>query len=212
MYQREQSPPLLELDWIAFDVETTGLDPDRDGILELGAVRFDPRRRGKVLDSFSALTDPGCRIMPASTKIHGITPAQLVNHGPLIDALKSILEWVEQFPHPILVAHNAPYDRDFFYRALYDAGLGIPQWRWVDTLQIARKRFPKIPSRTLRALVRFLGYDDKADAEPYHRGPVDAEFCGQIASTFLMDPRITGLQDIAALSALWSPNVSEVRQ
>jgi len=94
------------------DTETTGTDPARDKVIELGIVVFEycatTGAVGPVLGSYDGLEDPGLPIPPSSTAIHGITDAMVA--GKKIDeaAVAALLADVS-----VLIAHNAGFDRKF---------------------------------------------------------------------------------------------------
>lgn len=102
---------------IVIDTETTGLNPDKDAIIELGMVLFeyDPEtgRAYRVLESFDQLEDPGFSIPPESTDVHGITNEMVA--GKRIDDVR-----VEQFLDgvSIVIAHNSKFDRVFLEKRL----------------------------------------------------------------------------------------------
>jgi DNA polymerase-3 subunit epsilon len=102
---------------VVIDTETTGLDPDKDKIIELGMIlfEFDPEtgRAYRVLGTFDQLEDPGFSIPQESTDVHGITDEMVV--GKQIDEGR-----VEQFLEGIslVVAHNSKFDRVFLEKRL----------------------------------------------------------------------------------------------
>ena len=102
---------------VVVDTETTGTNPDKDAIIELGMVLFeyDPETgiAYRVLESFDQLEDPGFPIPPESTAVHGITDEMVA--GKRIDDTK-----VEQFLADVslVVAHNSKFDRVFMEKRL----------------------------------------------------------------------------------------------
>ncbi len=102
---------------VVVDTETTGIDPDRDAIIELGMVLFeyDPEtgQAYRVLGSFDQLEDPGFPISPESTLVHGITDAMVA--GRKIDdrAVADFLAGVS-----LVIAHNSKFDRVFLEKRL----------------------------------------------------------------------------------------------
>lgn len=95
---------LLAEGFVAVDLETTGLDPRADAIVELAAVRFVQSR---VADRYVTRVDPGRPIPPESTRIHGITDA-MVAGAPTLDEVLGRLEAV--FDQHVLVGHGIEFD------------------------------------------------------------------------------------------------------
>jgi ATP-dependent DNA helicase DinG len=111
---------------IAFDLETTGLDPQTDTIIEIGAVRFNGRR---VEGEFNTLINPGRPIPPFITQLTGITD-QMVREAPPIRAvLGELKEFLGDSP---ILGHNVRFDLSFIKK--YNiAGLND----YVDTYEMA---------------------------------------------------------------------------
>ncbi len=84
--------PLSEVEFIAFDLETTGLFPVVDRIVEFGAVRF--RLDGCELGTWEQLVDPECPIPPGVTDIHGITDAMVRGQPTLAQSLPGFLDFL----------------------------------------------------------------------------------------------------------------------
>lgn len=102
---------------VVVDTETTGVDPDKDAIIELGMVlfEFDPETGSayKVLGSFDQLEDPGFPVPAESTAVHGITDEMVA--GKRIDdaGVAQFLDGVS-----LVVAHNSKFDRVFLEKRL----------------------------------------------------------------------------------------------
>lgn len=113
-YCEEPAPSKL-MKAAILDTETTGTNPQRDKIIELGivVVEYDPEtgQAYRVLETFNELEDPGFPIPPESTKIHNITDEMVA--GKQIDdaAVATLMEGVS-----LVVAHNAAFDRAFMER------------------------------------------------------------------------------------------------
>src|SRR5205823_5485352 len=120
--------------YVALDLETTGLDPRRDEIIEVGAVKF---RGPDVLEQFSTFVKP--RQMPALEVqgITGIRPEDLLNAPPFAAIAGDLLKFVGDWP---LVIQNASFDVPF----LAEHGLPLPN-RVLDTLEMARVLLGQLP-------------------------------------------------------------------
>ncbi len=97
------------------DVETTGLHPSTDRIVEVAVVRLDPR--GAILDEWTTLVDPGRDVGP--TEIHGITPRAVMGAPRFADVAPELL-W--RLGGHVVAAHNASFDRTFLSYELERAG------------------------------------------------------------------------------------------
>lgn len=102
---------------VVVDTETTGVDPDKDAIIELGMVLFEfdaeTGQAYRVLDTFDQLEDPGFSIPPESTAVHGITD-EMVQDARIDDAgVAQFLDGVS-----LVIAHNSKFDRVFLEKRL----------------------------------------------------------------------------------------------
>lgn len=130
------------------DVETTGLSPAQDEIVELALVlfSFDPRTGSgiEVLDEYSGLRDPGRPIPPGAVQAHGITDSD-VRGRQLDDArIRSILARSH-----CLIAHNAAFDRGFVEK-LYPETRRLP---WLCSMEGIDWRAKGHASRGLQQLL-----------------------------------------------------------
>ncbi len=98
------------VEMVALDLETTGLDPQRDSIIEIGAVRM---RDGQVVDEYSQLVSPDVPLPREITDITGIRPEQLVGQPAIEDVLPQIVHFVADAP---VIGHNVNFDMDFLAR------------------------------------------------------------------------------------------------
>ena len=140
---------------VLFDTETTGLDPlTGDRIIEIAALELLRDLPTGVV--FHRLVDPERDIDPDASRVHGLTRADLVGKPRFAEIVDDLLAFIGGDP---LVAHNAMFDFSFLNAEL--ARLGRPSvclTRKVDTLELARARFPGLPN-SLDALCRRFGID-----------------------------------------------------
>ncbi len=162
---------LAELTFVAFDVETTGLDPQADAVVEVGAVRFG---REGISGEYQRLINPGRPIPQDATAIHGITDADVASCPPFAAVLTEILAFFGDF---VLIAHNAPFDIGFFDAAFARNKIAHSSNPILCTLQLARSTFPALGGHGLESLVAKLGV---AEGE-HHRALADA---GYVAGVF----------------------------
>jgi len=167
---------------IVLDTETTGLDPtDGHRVVEIGAVELmNHLPTGRV---FHEYINPE-RDMPAEAeKIHGISSAFLEDKplfAGIVDAFLSFLDEDEQGePAPgVLVIHNAAFDMKFLNSELGRLGHeAIDGERVIDSLQLARERFPGAPAN-LDALCR--RFDVDASVRTKHGALLDSELLAEV--------------------------------
>ncbi len=162
------APSDTDFEYVAFDLETTGLEAQRDRVVEIGAVRF--RRSGQVTGQFEQLVNPGRPMPPAAQAIHGISDADLAAAPPAREVLPRFLAFLGDARTTGLVAHNASFDAGFLGAELRREGYSHPEHRVFDTLALARLRRPELLSHRLDCLVTALGLQ----SGPSHRALADA--------------------------------------
>ncbi len=132
--------------YVALDIETTGLDANRDVIIEIGAVRFSERR---VEDEWSSLINPARHIPEFITGLTGIDDA-MVRQAP---GLRDIAHELEAFVGDVpVIGHNVRFDLGFLQKA------GILRYNEViDTYELAAVLMPSAPRYNLGSLGQQLG-------------------------------------------------------
>ena len=131
---------------VSLDLETTGLDPLRDAIIEIGAVKF---RGDEVLDTFSILINPGRAIPPKITELTGIADRDVSNAPKLFDVLPRLSSFVRDLP---IVGHNIAFDLGFLNKQrLFLDNLGM------DTFELAGMLIPHAERYNLGSLAREVG-------------------------------------------------------
>ena len=129
-----------------FDVETTGMSPVYDRIVEIAALRIDKDGRKS---RFSALVNPGRRIPAAAVRVHHITE-QMVADAPFFDRVGA--DFLSFAAGTTLVAHNAKFDLGFLQESCVRSGLDIWEGKVLDTLRLVRSTHPGLPSYKLQDL------------------------------------------------------------
>jgi DNA polymerase-3 subunit epsilon len=167
---------------IVLDTETTGLDPaEGHRVVEIGAVELlNHLPTGRT---FHRYINPE-RAMPEDAfKIHGLSTAFLAGHPPFAEIAAEFLEFLERDGRgeavpARLVIHNASFDIKFLNSEL--ARLGQPPLlmdRVIDSLQLARQKFPNAPA-SLDALCRRFAVD--ASARVKHGALLDCELLAEV--------------------------------
>ncbi|RPJ05160.1 MAG: 3'-5' exonuclease, partial [Spirochaetaceae bacterium] len=156
--------------FVAFDFETTGLDPAVDTITEIGAVRFN---LSGTEEEYSTLVDPGIPIPDHITKITGISDAMVTGQMKLRDAFSDFMSFAA---NSVLVAHHAPFDAGFLSEKFRAFGLEQPSNLILDTRIMAKRLLGKLPGYRLDRICSALGIT----VPVFHRALPDACACRDI--------------------------------
>lgn len=121
--------------FVAIDVETTGLDPYKDAIVEISAIRFYDFRPAEL---FTTLVRPPCKIPAKAQAIHHITDDMVAGAPTFGEVVVSLESFIGKSN---LVGHNLPFDLGFLYRAGLD--LTRPSRKYFDTYALSRAADPE---------------------------------------------------------------------
>ena len=152
---------LNDASYVVFDVETTGSSAKEGAITEIGALKVV---RGRVVDEFTTLVNPGRRIEPFVVRLTGITDRMVADARSMVEVLPLFEEFVEG---SVLVGHNVRFDCAFVAAARRGVPLPNPV---LDTLKLARTLVPGLRRYRLASLVSHFG----VRAAPNHRALADA--------------------------------------
>lgn len=139
-------------DYIALDVETTGLNPSKNRVLEIGAVKVLGRN---ISGSYSSLINTGVAVSYQIQKLTGITDAMRESGKRIGEVFPEFLAFCQDLP---IVGHNVQFDFGFLKQEAANLGL-IFEKDALDTLRIARQVLPDLPSRSLEAMCRHYHVD-----------------------------------------------------
>jgi ATP-dependent DNA helicase DinG len=153
-------------EYAAVDLETTGLDPARDRVIEIGAVAFTA---DQVTSTLERLVDPGRPVPEMVLRLTGIKAEELRGAAAAEPSLKELAAFLRG-RQP--VGHGARLDVDF----LTEAGLWDPAQQILDTLDLARILLPAAPSHSLPQLALELGFNQPRP----HRALDDADATRQL--------------------------------
>jgi len=186
--------PLSEVEFVAIDLETTGLSPVACQIVEVGAIRF--RLDGQELGCVDQLVDPRCPIPAAVTRIHGITDA-MVRGKPTLDGLLPEFQRILGGPETILLAHNARFDLGFLSCAMARLGAPLPVQPVIDTLRLSRTCLRGLFSHRLETVAIHLQLADRED----HRALSDSRLVMGLFQRIVADtPRLQTVDDLFRIS------------
>jgi DNA polymerase-3 subunit epsilon len=159
---------------VLFDTETTGIDPlNGDRIIEIAALELI--RDLPTGKSFHCLIDPERDIPEEATRVHGYTRGDLIGKPRFADIIDDFLAFIGDDP---LVAHNAAFDFGFLDAEC--ARLRLPSLarpRMVDTLALARAKYPGLPN-SLDALCRRFNID--LSERTTHNALLDCRLLAQV--------------------------------
>lgn len=147
---------------IAIDVETTGISPEKERIIEIGAFRPET---GEV---FRTLIQPGRPLPDKIIELTGITDDMLVGAPEEKEAMEALLQFMEG--DTVLLGHNISFDHSFLVQAIRRCGFEEPQFYGIDTLKLSRVLCPELPNKKLETMVAHFGLTN----ERAHRAFEDA--------------------------------------
>ena len=142
-------PALDPIEFAVIDVETTGLRPRHDRIIEIAVVRCDPS--GSPISEWSTLIDPGRD--PGPTRVHGIAATDLAGAPTFAHAIDELRQ---QLAGAVVVAHNLSFDSAFLAHEFRRAGLDPHDGFGLCTLELARTSLPDLEGHSLAACARAL--------------------------------------------------------
>lgn len=136
-------------DYVVFDLETTGINQERDAIIEISALKVC---NSVIVEQYSTLVNPGRHIPYGATAVNGITDDMVAAAPDIGQAIGGFLDFIGEH---ILVGHNIhTFDTNFAYDAAYHA-LGRELGNdYIDTLYMARKCLPQLSGHKLTDVSR----------------------------------------------------------
>ncbi|MEG1908793.1 MAG: PolC-type DNA polymerase III [Oscillospiraceae bacterium] len=164
----------LSDEFVALDIETTGLSANDDRMTELGAVKIC---KGEVTERFESFVNPGRPIPRNITELTGITDRDVFDAPAEDEVLRSFMEFAGDLP---LVAHNAEFDLGFLTAAAKRSNIAFNP-TYMDTLALSQSLLPDLKRYKLDIVSGRLGLPDFN----HHRASDDALACGRIMTSLI---------------------------
>ncbi|WP_309627070.1 DNA polymerase III subunit epsilon [Brevundimonas sp.] len=159
---------------IVLDTETTGFDPRTgDRLIEVGCIEImDLLPTGRTFHRF---VNPERLIPPDATRVHGITDDKVRGAPKFAEIVIDLMDFIGDAP---VIAHNAQFDRNFIDHECGRCGQALlHETRWIDTLQLAQKRWPGMPN-SLDALCK--RYKVSLADRSFHGALIDARLLAEV--------------------------------
>lgn len=179
--------------FVAFDLETTGLDASKDQIVEVAGVKFtlrqdkkNPKKIHAVNEgTFESFIKPTMHMPEETSAINGITDEMLEDAPPASEVLPEFARFCGL--SSILVAHNASFDARFLNKAMCDGQMILPQNPILDSLQMSRKILPEAKVHKLGVLAKRFRRELTValDDEALHRALYDCEILRDVFISLL---------------------------
>lgn len=162
--------------YVALDLETTGLDPKIDKIIEIGAIRVE---NGVETGHFQTLVNPHRTLDERVVELTGIDDSMVEDGAELVDILPGFLEFCGELP---LLGHRVIFDYSFVKRATVNQGLTFDR-KGIDTLKICRGLMPEEEKKNLEAACSYY----KVTREGAHRALGDARDAHGLYQKLILD-------------------------
>ncbi len=185
---------LEDAPFVVFDVETTGSSAKEGAITEIGALKVV---RGRVVDEFATLINPGRPIQPFVVRLTGITDRMVADAPSAAEVMPLFEDFAEGC---ILVGHNVHFDCSFVSAAREASGLAPLPNPVLDTLKLARSLVPGLKRYRLSSLVSHFG----VRTAPNHRALADAAATAEVFLKLLKLLRSAGVWSVGEAATLRS--------
>lgn len=163
--------------YVAFDLETTGLNVENDEIIEVGAIKVI---EGCVVEEFSHIINPHRAVDLRIHALTGITPSMLAAGEEKNNIIKQFLNFVGEYH---VLGHNLMFDYKFMKTAAQSLGYSFEK-KGVDTLAIARKMLAQLEHKKLDSLCDYYGYKNQNAHRATHDARATAYIYEQMKKEF----------------------------
>ncbi len=198
---RNEAGQSLDDSYVIFDIETTGLNPYKHRIIEIGAVRVE---RGIITDRFSEFVNPLISIPYEIEELTHITDAMLKDADTIDKVLPRFLDFCKG---SVLVAHNADFDTNFIRIKACELGEDM-SFTICDTLALSRLLLTELKTFNLKSVSKALG----VTLESHHRAVDDAEATSGIFLRLIEMLKKEGINYLREINEATAGNVDYIRK
>lgn len=191
----------LDDKYVVFDIETTGLSPERNSIIEIGAVKVSGT---EIIDRYSTFVNPREPIPFRITQLTSITDAMVEDAPYITEVLPEFLEFCKDCS---LVAHNARFDTGFIKQKAEDLAIET-DFTFVDTVALARAMLPELGKFKLDNVAKALN----VSLGQHHRAVDDAECTAGIFIKLVNRLKSQGIYDLSALQEFGRNSVDIIKK
>lgn len=192
----------LDSVFVVFDIETTGLNPKNDNIIEIGAVKISNR---KVVDSFSTFVHIDKKLPGKIIELTSITDDMLQGQPEIDEALPAFLDFAKGC---VLVAHNAKFDLGFIKEKAKVLSIENYNPTVLDTLELSKALIKDVKNHRLNTLTKKLGIN----LINHHRAVDDANATGQLLIILLNKLSEREIYDVSKLNDILREDIDIVKQ
>ena len=192
----------LDSVFVVFDIETTGLNPKNDNIIEIGAVKISNR---KVIDSFSTFVHIDKKLPGKIIELTSITDDMLQGQPEIDEALPAFLDFAKEC---VLVAHNAKFDLGFIKENTKVLSIENYNPPVLDTLELSKALIKDVKNHRLNTLTKKLGIN----LINHHRAVDDANATGQLLIILLNKLSEREIYDVSKLNDILMEDIDIVKQ
>ena len=177
---KREDKELKDATYIVYDLETTGLYPEFEDIIEFGGIKIC---NGIIIDKINFFIKPDKKISEKISEITSITNKDVENAINQLEGINKILDWIKD---DILIAHNGnSFDFNFIIKKALKYNLPLPKNTCIDTLNIARGLYPSFKSHTLGKIATKIKVE--YDASDAHRADYDAIVLSNVWTYFIKE-------------------------
>ena len=187
--------------YVVFDLETTGFSPDKNKIIEIGAVKVE---RGAITERFSTFVNPEVPIPFHIEELTSIRDDMVMNAPKIEEILPQFLEFCEG---AIMVAHNAEFDMSFIRKNCERQQL-TAEFTVIDTVALARMLLPHLNRFKLDTVAKALGIS----LDHHHRAVDDAACTAEIFVKFIQMLKDRGMQTLDEVNRMGQASAETIKK